>query len=247
MPPRPESAARLNPIQTRGGLRLLCLPRLGSPWGIAVSPKVGSEDPAPTPQPIAQLRRDPPVRHAVESGAVQHEKVLFYAPEGGQRGHRRERRGLRVSLTQARRAGELSIVALRGHPPVRRPHPPLLAARTERGPSSIDRAPASSPPREPSLSSRDGAAKARIGERKRAPVSVARRSKSGVRSVDREGRKGRRRCGSILGQEPRAWFQWYTLLVFFFSLGRRTRLDDQTQQTLQGGGGGLGLNKGAIW
>ena len=88
MPPRPESATRLNPIQTRGGLRLLCLPRLGSPWGIAVSPKVGSEDPAPTPQPIAQLRRDPPVRHAVESGAVQHEKVLFYAAEGGQRGHR---------------------------------------------------------------------------------------------------------------------------------------------------------------
>ena len=161
MPPRPESAARLNPIQTRGGLRLLCLPRLGSPWGIAVSPKVGSEDPAPTPQPIAQLRRDPPVRHAVESGAVQHEKVLFYAPEGGQRGHRRERRGLRVSLTQARTAGELSIVALRGHPPVRRPHPPPLAARTERGPSSIDRAPASSPPREPSLSSRDGAKGAR--------------------------------------------------------------------------------------
>ena len=96
------------------------------------------------------------------------------------------------------------------------PHPPPLAARTERGPSSIDRALASSPPREPSLSSRDGAAKARIGERKRAPVSVARRSKSGVRSVDREGRQGRRTCGSILGQEPRAWFQWYTLLVFFF-------------------------------
>ena len=122
-----------------------------------MSPKVGSEDPAPTPQPIAQLRRDPPVRHAVESGAVQHEKVLFYAAEGGQRGHRGERRGLRVSLTQARRAGELSIVALRGHPPVRRPHPPPLAARTERGPSSIDRAPASSPPREPSLPTRDGA------------------------------------------------------------------------------------------
>eukprot|EP00215_Chloropicon_roscoffensis_P007006 CAMPEP_0197501562 /NCGR_PEP_ID=MMETSP1312-20131121/801_1 /TAXON_ID=464262 /ORGANISM="Genus nov. species nov., Strain RCC2335" /LENGTH=318 /DNA_ID=CAMNT_0043047523 /DNA_START=133 /DNA_END=1084 /DNA_ORIENTATION=- len=54
--------------------------RLGSPWGIAVSPKVGSEDPAPTPQPIAQLRRDPPVRHAVESGAVQHEKVLYVVP-----------------------------------------------------------------------------------------------------------------------------------------------------------------------
>ena len=159
MPPRPESAARLNPIQTRGGLRLLCLPRLGSPWGIAVSPKVGSEDPAPTPQPIAQLRRDPPVRHAVESGAVQHEKVLFYTAEGGHRGHRGERRGLRVSLTQARRAGELSIVALRGHPPVRRPHPPPLAARTERGPSSIDRAPASSPPREPSLMARKGPGK----------------------------------------------------------------------------------------
>ena len=159
MPPRPESAARLNPIQTRGGLRLLCLPRLGSPWGIAVSPKVGSEDPAPTPQPIAQLRRDPPVRHAVESGAVQHEKVLFYAAEGGHRGHRRERRGLRVSLTQARTAGELSIVALRGHPPVRRPHPPPLAARTERGPSSIDRALASSPPREPSLMARKGPGK----------------------------------------------------------------------------------------
>ena len=159
MPPRPESAARLNPIQTRGGLRLLCLPRLGSPWGIAVSPKVGSEDPAPTPQPIAQLRRDPPVRHAVESGAVQHEKVLFYAAEGGHRGHRGERRALRVSLTQARRAGELSIVALRGHPPVRRPHPPPLAARTERGPSSIDRALASSPPREPSLMARKGPGK----------------------------------------------------------------------------------------
>ena len=218
MPPRPESAARLNPIQTRGGLRLLCLPRLGSPWGIAVSPKVGSEDPAPTPQPIAQLRRDPPVRHAVESGAVQHEKVLFYAAEGGHRGHRGERRALRVSLTQARRAGELSIVALRGHPPVRRPHPPPLAARTERGPSSIDRAPASSPPREPSLSSRDGAKGARQKrglERDTRCGSVARRSKSGVRSVDREGRKGRRRCGSILGQEPRAWFQWYALLLLF--------------------------------
>ena len=215
MPPRPESAARLNPIQTRGGLRLLCLPRLGSPWGIAVSPKVGSEDPAPTPQPIAQLRRDPPVRHAVESGAVQHEKVLFYAAEGGHRGHRGERRALRVSLTQARRAGELSIVALRGHPPVRRPHPPPLAARTERGPSSIDRALASSPPREPSLMARKGPGKSEDWRETRAaaPWPGDRRAEYD-RSIAKGGRGGEG-FGSILGQEPRAWFQWYALLLLF--------------------------------
>ena len=245
MPPRPESAARLNPIQTRGGLRLLCLPRLGSPWGIAVSPKVGSEDPAPTPQPIAQLRRDPPVRHAVESGAVQHEKVLFYAPEGGHRGHRRERRGLRVSLTQARRAGELSIVALRGHPPVRRPHPPPLAARTERGPSSIDRAPASSPPREPSLMARKGPGKSEDWRETRAaaPWPGDRRAEYD-RSIAKGGRGGE--GVDQFWARNLAPGSSGTLCCCCF-LGRRTRLDDQTQQTLQGGGGGLGLNKGAIW
>lgn len=198
-----------------------------------MSPKVGSEDPAPTPQPIAQLRRDPPVRHAVESGAVQHEKVLFYAAEGGHRGHRGERRALRVSLTQARRAGELSIVALRGHPPVRRPHPPPLAARTERGPSSIDRAPASSPPREPSLSSRDGAKGARQKrglERDTRCGSVARRSKSGVRSVDREGRKGRRRFWINSGPGTSRLVPVVRSVVVVFSAGahawttRRSRL-----------------------
>ena len=245
MPPRPESAARLNPIQTRGGLRLLCLPRLGSPWGIAVSPKVGSEDPAPTPQPIAQLRRDPPVRHAVESGAVQHEKVLFYAAEGGHRGHRGERRALRVSLTQARRAGELSIVALRGHPPVRRPHPPPLAARTERGPSSIDRAPASSPPREPSLMARKGPGKSEDWRETRAaaPWPGDRRAEYD-RSIAKGGRGGER--VDQFWARNLAPGSSDTLCCCCF-LGRRTRLDDQTQQTLQGGGGGLGLNKGAIW
>ena len=207
-----------------------------------MSPKVGSEDPAPTPQPIAQLRRDPPVRHAVESGAVQHEKVLFYAAEGGHRGHRGERRALRVSLTQARRAGELSIVALRGHPPVRRPHPPPLAARTERGPSSIDRALASSPPREPSLMARKGPGKSEDWRETRAaaPWPGDRRAE-----YDRSIAKGGEGVDQFWARNLAPGSSG-TLCCCCF-LGRRTRLDDQTQQTLQGGGGGLGLNKGAIW
>ena len=214
-----------------------------------MSPKVGSEDPAPTPQPVAQLRRDPPVRHAVESGAVQHEKVLFYAAEGGQRGHRGERRGLRVSLTQARRAGELSIVALRGHPPVRRPHPPPLAARTERGPSSIDRAPASSPPREPSLPSRDGAERGKSEDwrEKTSCGSVARRSKSGVRSVDREGRQLEENVWINSGPGTSRLVPVVHSVGFFF-LARQAHTPGRPDAAdSSGGGGGLGLNKGAIW
>ena len=201
-----------------------------------MSPKVGSEDPAPTPQPIAQLRRDPPVRHAVESGAVQHEKVLFYAAEGGQRGHRG---GEERSESQPYASEESGRVVDRSAPrsPTCTSSPSSPSGGSHRTWTFIDR-PGSGlvPPAGTvfALQRWRGKGQKRGLERDTraaAPWPGDRRAE-----YDRSIAKGgswRRTCGSILGQEPRAWFQWYTLLVFFFSLGRRTRLDDQTQQTLQ--------------